>query len=389
MRSSYRLLTGLAFVTGVAWACTIYNRPDVFEVPRPLPADSVQVTTPVRAHLFDGHTVFFREGMIARRDTLYAVGDTTAHRYALNLQDLGRVKALPLDSVLGLESVKDNVNGGATVFLSLADIAATVVVAGAAIVAIECSNNPKCFGSCPTIYSDSAGTPVLEAEGFSYSIAPIFEAPDLDRLRARPDAHGMLRLEVRDEAYETHYINHMGVVEVRHDADELALPDNRNQPVAVRDLRAPVSARDRLGHDIRPLVAEADGEVYRTPDEVLAHADSADPNDFVDLTFARPAGRDTVAVVFRMRNSLLNTVLLYELMLGDPGLKSLDWVGQDLAKIGPAARLGRWYAAHMGCGCWCAKAGCIARLRASRIRGRWPGKTWPCGSRCWSRTRCA
>ena len=348
MRLSYRWLVCCTLSSTVVVACTVYGRPNVLEVPRPHPGDSVQVTSPVRAHLFDGQTVLYRKGILVRRDTLFPVGDTTAHRYALNLQDLGPATAIPLDSILGLESVTDNVNGGATVALSLVDVAAGVLVVAAAAVAISCINNPKCFGSCPTIYSDSAGTPVLEAEGFSYSIAPIFEAPDVDRLRARPDSQGMLRIEVRDEAYETHYINHMGLVEVLHDSDELALPDNRNQPVVVRGLQAPGTARDRLGHDIRALIAQADGEVYRTPDRVLAAADSVDPNDDIHLTFERPASTDTVALVFRMRNSLLNTVLLYELMLGDPGLKSLDWVGEDLAKIGPATRLGRWYAAHMG-----------------------------------------
>lgn len=348
MRPFRRLFIPYVLIAGAVWACTVYGRPTVFEVPRPQPADSVRVQTPVRAHLFDGETVFYPKGIFARRDTLFPLGDNRAHRYGLDLRDLGPVAALPLDSVLGLESVKDNVNGGATMALSLVDVAATVLVVGGAIVAIECLNNPKCFGSCPTIYSDSAGTPVLEAEGFSYSIAPIFEAPDLDRLRARPDRGGQLTLEVRDEAYETHYINHLGLVEVLHDSDELALPDNANRPVAVRDLQAPTAARDRLGHDIRPTVASADGVVYHTPDAVLSNADSADPNDYIDLTFARPAERDTAAVVFRMRNSLLNTVLLYELMLGDPGLRSLDWVGHDLANIGPAAKLGRWYAKHMG-----------------------------------------
>src|SRR5690242_3241731 len=244
-------LTACALIIGPALACTVYNAPTVFEVPRPQPGDSVTVNSPVRAHLLDGHTVVYRTGMFARRDTLFPSGDSAAHRYALDLKDLGPVAALPLDSVLGLESVKDNENGPATVIMSLVETGGVVLGAATVIAAVSCLANPKCFGSCPTIYSDSAGTPVLEAEGFSYSIAPIFEAPDLDRLRARPDAEGHLTLEVRDEAFETHYINQLGLVEVLHDSDEFSLPDNRNQPVAVRDLQAPVTARDRLGHDIR------------------------------------------------------------------------------------------------------------------------------------------
>lgn len=342
MRSRFRVLTSCALAAATVWACTIYRSPEAFAVPKPLPDQALRVSTPVRAHLLDGQTVMFPDGFAVRGDAIATLTFGSAHRYSLTLADLGPVDAVPLDSILGLESVRDNVNVATSTLLTLAGVAlvATPIIA--------CATDPKCFGSCPTIYSDSAGTAVLEAEGFSYSIAPIFEAPDLDRLRARPDAKGVFRLEVRDEAYETHYINHLGLVEVRHDPGEVALPDNGNQPVAVRDFQAPVRARDRMGRDIRRAIADADGQVYRTPDEVLAKADSADPNDDIDLTFGRPAGTDTVAIVFRMRNSLLNTVLLYELMLGDPGLKSLDWVGHDLAQIGPAVGLGRWYAKHMG-----------------------------------------
>jgi hypothetical protein len=57
---------------------------------------------------------------------------------------------------------------------------------------------------------------VEEAELFSNSIAPLFEARDVDRLQAQPDANGMLRLDVRNEAMETHYINHLQLFEVQH-----------------------------------------------------------------------------------------------------------------------------------------------------------------------------
>jgi len=40
-------------------------------------------------------------------------------------------------------------------------------------------------------------------------------------------------------------------------------------------------------------------------------------------------------IVFRLRNSLLNTILLYDIMLGDPGARSIDWVGHELEQVGP------------------------------------------------------
>jgi hypothetical protein len=53
-------------------------------------------------------------------------------------------------------------------------------------------------------------------------------------------------------------------------------------------------------------------------------------------------------VVLRARNSLLNTVLLYDVMLGARGARALDWVGSDLERVGPALELGNWYATRMG-----------------------------------------
>ncbi len=151
------------------------------------------------------------------------------------------ITELPLDSVVGLESFRTSVDGAATVGLSLLATAGTIGLG----VAIACAIDPKCFGSCPTYYSDSAGTPVLEAEGFSYSIAPLFESRDVDRLRARPTGDGTLRLEVRNEAFETHFINHLELLEATHAPGELVAPDPRGHPVAVAEQRSPRAAWDR------------------------------------------------------------------------------------------------------------------------------------------------
>ncbi|MDP3909093.1 MAG: hypothetical protein Q8Q14_01770 [Gemmatimonadales bacterium] len=68
----------------------------------------------------------------------------------------------------------------------------------------------------------------------------------------------------------------------------------------------------------------------------------------LEVAVPAPATGDSVAVVFRLRNSLLNTILFYDIMLGDPGARSLDWVGQRLQQIGPAVELAQWYQRRMG-----------------------------------------
>lgn len=338
----------VAIGAGLA-ACTIYETPKVVPILAPSTGDSVVVQSPVKVHLLDGSIATYPDGVIVARGTVQsAQTPSTAARYGLSLEKAEPVGAIPLDSVLGMEAYRNVVNGPASAVLTVLAVAGSAGAVAATVVVISCINNPKCFGSCPTFYADSAGTAVLEAEGFSYSIAPLFEARDVDRLRAQPNRAGDLQLEVRNEALETHYINQIGLLEVRHGPGEFVAPGPRDEPLATSRFSPPATARDRAGRNVLPELAAADGRTFRTNLATLDRATPEDPTDYIDLTFPAPARRDTVALVLRLRNSLLNTVLLYELMLGDPGVRSLDWLGRDLEQIGPAARLGRWYAGRMG-----------------------------------------
>lgn len=320
-------------------ACFIVRGVSVEAVGRT--ADSVEVRTPVKAHLVDGSTVVYRDGVRVARERLIGSGT----RYDLTLGHPTPAPELPLDSVVALESFRTRTNFGATLALSTL---ATAGVVGASV-AIYCAIDPKCFGSCPTFYADSAGTPVLEAEGFSYSIVPLFESRDVDRLRAQPGSDDTLRLEVRNEApFETHYINHLELIETTHRPGEFVAPDPEGRPVAVTGGAAPRRAHDRTGGDVRDLLAEADGRVYATAPAVLAHVSETDLDDVIELGFPAPGPGDSLALVLRLRNSLLNTVLLYDVMLGYPGARSLDWQGRDLARPGSALALDAWYSSRMG-----------------------------------------
>ena len=333
-----RFVLPLAFAVS---ACFIYRNIQVESVERPTaPGDTVDVESPVKAHLIDGSTVVFRRGV----SVASGVVSGTGMRYGLLLRDSTSVTELPLDSVIGMESFRTEVDGTKTFLVSTLATAGTLLAA----VGIACALDPKCFGSCPTYYSDSSGTLVLEAEGFSYSVAQLFEARDVDRLRFSAAPDGVVRLEVRNEAFETHYINHLELLEVQHGSAETVLPDEQNRPLIVRDLVPLATARDRLGKNLRAALHAPDGDVYRTAPRVLEGAHVGDLEDAIEISVPAPPGTDSVAVVLRLRKSLLNTILFYDIMLGDPGARSLDWVGHDLRQVGPAVELAQWYQKKMG-----------------------------------------
>jgi hypothetical protein len=169
---------------------------------------------------------------------------------------------------------------------------------------------------------------------------------DVDRLEIRPDRDGQIRLEVRNEALETEYFNHLELLEVRHTADETALPDPDGVALAVRDLVPAATIADAAGRDLRLLLALPDGAAFRTDARTLAGASLAHLDDAIYLVAPAPAGGDSVALVLRLRNSLLATLLYSEVMLGDRGARSLDWIGRELDGGGVA--LARWQEQRMG-----------------------------------------
>lgn len=315
-----------------AGAC-VFRSVETRELPTTAPAN---VSTPVKVHLIDGSTIIYAGGAHVGNGHISGIGGVR-HTIA---GDSRETLSVPLDSVVGVETFKDKVNVPATLLASAAALAAGVVGTAGLAVAI--------FGSCPTFYGDSANTPVLQGEGFSYAIAPLFEHRDVDRLRLTTGPDGILRLEVRNEALETHYINHLEVLEVTHAADQVAISDERGQPVRLRNLRSPAVVTDRAGRNVTATVRALDGTLFSSDPALVASRTSADLEDHLDFPISLPGGADTAAVVLRLRNSLLNTVLLYEEVLAASGARSLDWMGRDLEKISTALELGKWYTERMG-----------------------------------------
>jgi hypothetical protein len=300
------------------------------------PTVAVTVETPVRAHLIDGSVVVYPSGAAIVDGEIVGPGS----RYDIRLRATGMVNRVVLDSVLGMESYRVDVDAAQT-----AGFTALAVGGGFAGAYLLCA---ALCGSCPTIYSQSGGQRTLEAEIFPYSIAPLFETRDIHRLEARPEEGTPFELEVRNEMLETHYLNQFELLEIVHDSDERIVPDAGGRPLALKRFLPLERAVGRHGRDVTAEVSDRDEIAYVTDDARLEKTSLADMKDWIDLVFVAPSNADSVALLFRLRNSPLTTTLLYDVMLGPSGARSLDWVGSDLSRIGPAVELGQWYHERMG-----------------------------------------
>ncbi len=293
------------------------------------------INSPLRAHLTDGSTVVFSQGATIRGGQI--VGTGMAYPLLDDLHSTVRDR-VPLDSVVGVEAFEGKVLMAQSVTLSIAASALT----GAATIALL----KAVFGSCPTVYADTGTGAVLQAEGFSYAIAPLLENRDVDPLNVRVDADDRIRLELRNEALETHFINHIELLAVRHAKDAVVIPDQGGKLVEVGLAAALTSARDRSGRDVRVELARADSQLFASAPATVNSAHAGDLDDWIDLEADDLPNGDSVAVVLRLRNSLLNTVLLYDGILG--GRDAADWMTGGLQNIGTALDVSRWYIRTMG-----------------------------------------
>ena len=293
------------------------------------------VKSPLKAHLTNGSTVVFLNGATIGMGRIVGMGVAYP---LLDDAKLTRRDTVLLSEVVGVETFESKVLMAQSVTLSLAATALALVGVSGLAVAI--------FGSCPTLYADSGTGPVLQAEGFSYAIAPMLEHRDVDPLNVRPGADGVIRLELRNEALETHFINHVELLGVRHRVGASLVPDQGGKVVLVEDERALSVARDRAGRDVRASLAHVDDQLFASAPATVQAAHAGDLDDWLDIEADDLPPGDSVAVVLHLRNSLLNTVLLYDGILG--GRDAPDWLTTGMQRIGTALDLSRWYVGTMG-----------------------------------------
>ena len=186
-------------------------------------------------------------------------------------------------------------------------VGALAVVTGlSATLTIYCALNPKsCFGSCPTFYVSDGRADILQAEGFSASLAPSLEARDVDALyRARLKGREV-RMDMVNEAYETHVVRYANLLAVPRPAKGRVFHDGNGVYWSATSPAAPTRCSGSEG-DCLATVASFD-ERERT-----SVSDSSDlaARETVELDFANTSGAP--GLVLATRQSILPTYLLYQ-----------------------------------------------------------------------------
>jgi hypothetical protein len=262
----------------------------------------------LKAHLKNGEVVVFSSWTAAAADERI---EGTGHRLGFNRDTLasGSMQVL-IDEVALFETNRTEPSGS---------VAALGIITGASVaLTAYCAVNPKaCFGSCPTFYAPAGSDTLLQAEGFSSSIAPSLERTDVDALFRTHTRGSTLDLRMTNEALETHIVRQANLlVTPRPDSGRvLRTPDGAFW--TARALQPPIHCIAPDG-DCRASVRAYDGT------ERFSRADSTDlaTKETITLEFAS-LPRDQAGLVISARQTLMTTFLLYQ---------TLAYMGTDVGQ---------------------------------------------------------
>lgn len=280
-----------------------------------------EITTPSKVYLNDGTIVLFQKGFRVENDQITGMG----RGYYLNdpFDQEMKTFSIPLNNIAALTYHKVKTEGGS----GLGSFVLGITALPLTVTALYCLVNPKaCFGSCPTVYVKENGQYRFCSELFSYSISPYMEADDLDLLIGNLDpTPEFLDVRITNEALETHFINEMELIRVTHPKNTAVFPTPDNQLLLFSEFNPPEEAKNSKDADVRSQIAKNDQVGYRSPEDLVLELKNGAYFDFLDLKMKVPPSISQAKLLLKIRNTLLSTVLFYEVVLASQGIDALSW----------------------------------------------------------------
>ena len=217
----------------------------------------------------------------------------TNHDYSISFEDIALFETNFIDHYNG--------QTGQTVSMSIVSLLNLIFNA-------ICISDPKnCFGSCPTYYAFNGSEMSLQAEGFSSSMARVYEEEDLDMLFDVENNSDTFLLEIRNEALETHLIRY---------CDLLVVPRYETERVYVSSEGVFFNSSRTIEPD--KCIAE-EGDIlskikFYDEQERYSLADSINliKKETIDLTF--PNYHKKYGLIITSRQTLMTTYLFYQTM---------------------------------------------------------------------------
>ena len=183
----------------------------------------------------------------------------------------------------------------------------TLAMIPAAAITIYCAINPKaCFGSCPTFYAWDGTKMRLMTEGFSSSIARAFEESDIDMLHSTVINGREYRIQLTNEALETHAIKFADLLVFPRKDKERIYATPSGVFYSSHTVIQPSSCIAPEGDCTEKMAAMDQSERFST----------ADPNDLtsketIEITFRNVPDGET-GLIIGSRQTLLTTFLFYQ-----------------------------------------------------------------------------
>ena len=280
----------------------IVNTRNVYETPQ-LSSDSVRLENNyIKVHLTNGFLAVLNSWEIDDKEQLIT---GSGFYYNTNREETSVNSMSMIFNYEDIVLVETNEYKGFNLISPLLMTVSTVFSSAA----IPCIGNPEaCFGSCPTYYLHQDNALLLQAEGFSSSITKSMEATDIDYLADfKPGYKDEIKIELVNEAMETHYIRKTELLAVERIKEEEIIHGN-GRFYAVSGLSLPKSAIGS-GQDLLDPLKLRDGIEY------WSASDSADltKKESLILEFDQHYGPNA-AIAITQRQSLMTTFLFYQSM---------------------------------------------------------------------------
>jgi len=236
--------------------------------------------------------------------------------------------SIPIDSVNILSfSEKD---GGKSLLINA--VVLTLLVKG--LQAIQGPNNPTVElvypgSSCPYIYSWRGNHYELEGEAFGTALGKAREMTTTTVLPNLNIEEENLRVQIKNERPETHFINNIALQAVEVDQDAVVLADNNQDLWPVYKSQEPQSAIDRTGKNILSKIGDKDNLYWES--DLEHYSTYSDFEDVIEVTFHRPPESQNGSLIIRAINTYFANMAFEKLMefLGDQSLPFMHDIEND------------------------------------------------------------